>query len=227
MDESDKLKAVVLLSGGLDSSTALYLAQRQGFECHCLIFEYSQRHRREIKSAVKVAKKAKCRFKIIKIKLPWSSSSLTDNRKDIPENPQIKKRYSTPLKTFQLPSTYVPGRNTIFISYALSYAESINAKTIFIGANAVDFSGYPDCRPKYYRAWKKLLKALGAGVEIRVPLIGQTKEQIIKLGTKLKVPYKYTWSCYKGGRWPCGVCDSCKFRAKGFREAGRKDPAAL
>lgn len=123
-------------------------------------------------------------------------------------------------KSSKLPSTYVPGRNTIFLSYALSFAESMRASVIFIGANAVDFSGYPDCKPGYYNAFNKVLKALGTRVQIKVPLIKMSKTGIVRKGAYLGVPFRYTWSCYKGGRRPCGKCDSCRFRAKGFQEAG-------
>jgi len=155
-------------------------------------------------------------FKIIKIKLPWKAGSLLDKGSFVPVNRQLSTVNA-------LPSTYVPGRNTIFISFALSYAEAEKASRIFIGANAVDFSGYPDCRPAYLNAWNKVLKALGTGVSTEAPLVKLTKAQIVKLGHKLKAPLKLTWSCYKGGAEPCGVCDSCRFRAKGFAQAGVKD----
>ncbi|MFH1368679.1 MAG: 7-cyano-7-deazaguanine synthase QueC [Elusimicrobiota bacterium] len=209
-------KAVILLSGGLDSSTALYYAKSKGYACSCLIFDYGQRHKKELKSAVKIARLAGCPYKIIKIKLPWQAGSLLNKKLSIPDNCQLSTVNA-------LPSTYVPGRNTIFISHALSYAESINACRIFIGANAVDFSGYPDCRPDYYKAWNRVLSALGTGVRVETPLIKLTKEKIIRIGQSLKVPYGLTWSCYEGGRKPCGICDSCRFRAKGFAEAGIQD----
>ncbi len=207
-------KAVVLLSGGIDSATCLYLAKRSGFAPYCLIFDYGQRHCREIGSAKKIARKAGCKYLVCKISLPWKGSSLIDARLKIPKaGPGI-------------PSTYVAGRNIIFLSFALSYAETIKAKAVFIGANARDFSGYPDCRPGFYRAFRK---AAGSGLkskDIRIftPLISKTKAEIIKLGEGLGVPYGVSWSCYRGGRRPCGRCDSCRFRAKGFRELGIKDP---
>lgn len=211
-------KAVVLLSGGLDSSTVLYFAKKKGYVCHCLLFDYGQRHRKELGIAQRIARNAGCRYVILKFKLPWGGSSLLDKKSKIPEEGIHAKHGG-------LPSTYVPGRNTIFISFALSYAETIKAYTIFIGANALDFSGYPDCRPEYFRAWNKLLKALNDKVKIEVPLQNLSKAKIIKLGLKLRVPYELTWSCYKGGAVPCGICDSCRFRAKGFKQAGIKDPA--
>lgn len=221
-----KKRAVVLLSGGLDSATTLYLARKQGFKCFCLIFDYGQRHRKEIESAKRIAKSAGCKAQIIKITLPWKGSSLLDGNIIIPEraNALTRKRAKN------IPSTYVPGRNIIFLSFALSYAEAINAEAIFIGANAVDFSGYPDCRPQFYKAFKKVISiGTRTGIEkkkisVYTPLIKKTKAQIIRLGVKLGVPFALTWSCYKGEKRPCGECDSCYFRAKGFQETGIDDP---
>jgi 7-cyano-7-deazaguanine synthase len=211
-------KAVVLLSGGLDSTTVLYYAKARGYDCHCLLFDYGQRHRRELHAAKKIARAARCPCTVMKIRLPWGGSSLLDGKQPIPSR-------DISSKTLTLPSTYVPGRNTIFISYALSLAEAIRAPFIFIGANAVDFSGYPDCRPRYYEAWNRVLDALGTGIRIKIPLLHLNKAEIIRRGIKLGVPYAATWSCYKGGTRPCGVCDSCRFRAKGFSEAGIPDLA--
>lgn len=202
------MKAIVLLSGGIDSTTTLYLAKKQGYKCFALIFDYGQRHKKELKSAVAVAKRAKIPYHIIKIELPWKGSSLLDKKMKIPTRQKMKG----------IPSTYVPARNTIFLSFALSFAEAIGAKVIFIGANAIDFSGYPDCRPDFYKAFQKVIKKGTKSQKIKVltPLINMTKAQIIKLGVKLKAPLELTWSCYKGGKKPCGVCDSCKLRQKGF-----------
>jgi len=219
-------RAVVLLSGGLDSATTLFIAKRQGFACFCLIFDYGQRHRREINAAKRIAQIANCKSQIIKIALPWKGSALLDNKVIIP------KRASKPegKETDAIPSTYVPGRNIIFLSFALSYAEAIKAEAIFIGAHSQDYSGYPDCRPQFYRAFNKVvLCGTKAGVQkreirIKTPLIDKSKAQIINLGMKLGVPFALTWSCYQGTRLPCGKCDSCYFRAKGFKEAGIKDP---
>jgi 7-cyano-7-deazaguanine synthase len=212
-----KNKAVILLSGGLDSATTLYYALSKGYECHCLLFSYGQRHQKELLCARRVAKQAGVAFQTVTIRLPWSPSSLTDDSLESGVSSSEKETFSR-LKSrdSRLPLTYVPGRNTIFISFALSFAESIGAGKIFIGANAVDYSGYPDCRPEYYRALNKTFTALGVGVRVETPLIKMTKEQIIALGIKLKVPYELTWSCYAGGKVPCGMCDSCRFRAKGF-----------
>jgi len=218
-------KAIVLLSGGLDSATTLYFARSQGYKCFCLIFDYGQRHRREIESAKKIARVSSCQAQVIKINLPWRGSSLLDKNIIIPERENEKTR-----KRENIPSTYVPARNIIFLSFALSYAEAIGAQAIFIGANAVDFSGYPDCRPEFYAAFNKVIAAgTKAGAEKRrtmilTPLINKSKAQIIRLGKKLGVPFELTWSCYQGARVPCGKCDSCYYRAKGFREAGIEDP---
>ncbi|OIO76447.1 MAG: 7-cyano-7-deazaguanine synthase QueC [Elusimicrobia bacterium CG1_02_37_114] len=208
-------KAVVLLSGGLDSTTTLYYAKKQKYDCYCLIFDYGQRHKKEIISAKKIAKLNSCHYYIIKFTLPWRGSSLIDGGLQIPFHKanQIGKT--------GVPSTYVPARNTIFISFALSLAETIGAESIFIGANAIDFSGYPDCRPEYYRQFNKLVSTAipGKKIKIHTPLIDKTKAEIIRLGKKLNVPFELTWSCYSGGRLPCGKCDSCILRSKGFQEA--------
>lgn len=214
-------RAVVLLSGGLDSATTLYQAKRFGFKCLCLIFDYGQRHKKEIDSAKRIALKAGFPAKIIKIGLPWRGSSLLDKKVKIRRLPHPESG---------IPGTYVPGRNIIFLSFALSYAETVGASAIFIGAHAQDYSGYPDCRPEFYRAFEKVI-ATGtkAGVEKRkirivTPLVNKTKAGIIALGNNLGVPFELTWSCYRGGRLPCAKCDSCYFRAKGFKEAGLNDP---
>jgi len=220
-------RAVVLLSGGLDSATTLYLARKKGFRTDCLIFDYGQRHKKEIEAAKKIAKVAGSPARIIKITLPWKGSALLDERIIIPSPAQP----TTPERTNNIPSTYVPGRNIIFLSFALSYAETIGAKAIFIGTHIQDYSGYPDCRPEFYRAFSKAASCgTKSGVEhkkieIRTPLINMSKSRIIKLGFRLGVPFALTWSCYRGGKHPCGKCDSCYFRAKGFKEAGIDDPA--
>ena len=218
-------KAVVLLSGGLDSATTLYYAKAHGWVCHCLIFDYGQRHNKEIRSAMRIARALQCPFTVVKIHMPWKGSALLDKNITVPKN--------MPLKRQGIPVTYVPARNIIFLSFAASYAEAIGAKKIFIGANAVDYSGYPDCRPAFMNSFEATLRhglktgVRGQGINIETPLIHKTKAQIVKLAVKLKAPLSWTWSCYQGGRKPCGVCDSCRFRAKGFEEAKIKDPTRL
>ena len=212
-----KQKAIILFSSGLDSTTVLYYAMSKGYDCHCLIFDYGQKHNKEVTNAVKFAKSLKLNYHVVKTSIPWDTSSLINKDKKIPEHKQIKEGF--------VPSTYVPGRNTIFLSYAISYAETIKAKKIFLGINAVDFSSYPDCTPQYLKSMQQVMKSLNNGIEICAPIEKYSKAQIIKLGTKLKVPYEKTWSCYNGKNKPCGKCDSCKLRAKGFKEAGIDDPA--
>jgi 7-cyano-7-deazaguanine synthase len=212
-----KQRAIILFSSGLDSTTVLYYAMSKGYDCHCLIFDYGQKHSKEVDNAKKFAKSLKLNYHVVKTSIPWDMSSLINKDKKIPEHKQIKEGF--------VPSTYVPGRNTIFLSYAISYAETIKAKKIFLGINAVDFSSYPDCTPQYLKSMQQVMKALNNGIEICAPIEKYSKAQIIKLGTKLKVPYEKTWSCYNGKNKPCGKCDSCKLRAKGFKEAGIDDPA--
>jgi len=216
-------KAIVLLSGGLDSAVTLYYAISKGYDCYCLIFEYGQRHKREIISAVNIAKKAKCNYKILKMNLPWKGSSLLDKEMRV-TRPQGNKVAG------EIPDTYVPGRNIIFLSFALSCAEAIGASAIFIGAHAQDYSGYPDCRGKFFKAFDRMAQegtktgVRGKKINIITPIINMRKSQIIKTGIKLNVPFELTWSCYKGQKTPCGNCDSCNYRAKGFKELNIKDP---
>ena len=211
-----KNKAIVLLSGGVDSATALFIAKKKGYKCFPLIFDYHQRQRREIDSAKRIARKAKCNYTLLKIALPWKGSALLDDKIKVPEK-RVKG----------IPPTYVPARNTIMFSYGLSFAEAVGAKAIFIGAHTEDYSGYPDCRPNYFKALDKV-KNLGTNngrsIKLERPLINKTKSEIVKLGRKLGVPFHLTWSCYNNGKRPCGVCDSCFYRAKGFKEAEIKDP---
>jgi len=217
-------RAVVLLSGGLDSATVLYLARKKGVSCFCLIFDYGQRHKREIKSAKRIAQSAKCPYKIIKLDFPWKGSSLLDSKIKIPG----VTSHQSPVTS--IPSTYVPGRNIVFLSLALSYAEAIGARAIYIGAHAQDYSGYPDCRPQFFSAFQKIVSAgtksgsEGRPIKVLAPVLNKNKAAIIRLGESLGVPFKLTWSCYSGGRKPCGKCDSCYFRLKGFKEAGIEDP---
>lgn len=213
-----KPKAIILLSGGLDSTATLYYAKSKGYQCFALIFDYGQRHSRELRSAVAVAKGASVAYRVLRIRLPWKGSSLLDKSNQLPVTSSLKKIGKG------IPSTYVPARNTIFLSFALSYAEAIGAKAIFIGANAIDFSGYPDCRPAYYRAFREVIRTGTKARKIKIftPLINLTKEEIIRLGLKLGAPLERTWSCYAGGKKPCGICDSCRLRQKGFSLYNRK-----
>ena len=217
-------KAIVLLSGGLDSAVTLYFAKKLHFDCHCLAFDYRQRHRREIKSARLLASKARVPFTLERISLPRHGSSLLDTHMRLPHalirQPEAGER---------IPSTYVPGRNIIFLSFALSFAEIEKAGAIFIGAHAEDYSGYPDCRKEFFRAFKMVSRTgtkagvEGRPIEIYTPLLHKTKAQIIRMGKKLGVPFGLTRSCYSAGVKPCGECESCFYRAKGFREAGIED----
>jgi 7-cyano-7-deazaguanine synthase len=214
-------KAVVLLSGGLDSATTLYYAGSKGYDCECLIFDYGQRHSKEVESAKRIAMLRGAPFRIVKFRMPWKGSALLDKSMAVPKGRRIGK---------SIPSTYVPSRNTIFLSFGVSFAEAIGASAVFIGANAVDYSGYPDCRPRHFRIFNELVRSgTKAGVEKRkikvlAPLVDMTKADIIKLGNKLGVPFGKTWSCYSGNRRPCLKCDSCVIRAKGFKEAKVTDP---
>ncbi len=223
-EEGVKMKrAVVLLSGGLDSATTAYMARAEGFQLYALTFLYEQRHDREVESAKRIADELGVEeHKLLTIPLEEiGHSSLFKNRGKIPENTEIGKK---------IPSTYVPARNIILLSFAVSYAESIDAEVVFIGANAVDYSGYPDCRPEFYEAFQKACD-LGTkrGVEgrpviLRRPLIELSKAEIISKAKELQVPLRYTWSCYKGEDRACGTCESCRLRLKGFAEAGIEDP---
>lgn len=210
-------KGVILLSGGLDSVTTLYFVKRKGYALTALIFDYNQRHKQEIEFAKRIAGINKIKYCIEKIDLSWTKSSLTDKRINIPLNQEISGH---------IPSTYVSGRNIIFLSYAFSLAESIGADKIFIGAHIQDYSGYPDCRPEFLYNFQQAVN-LGlnkVSIKIIAPLIDKSKKDIIKIGEKLKVPFHLTWSCYKGGKYPCLKCDSCRFRTKAFEELGINDP---
>ncbi len=218
------MKAVVLLSGGLDSTTTLAIAINDGYDVYPITFRYGQRHNREIESAKKISEYYNLKLKIVDINLrEIGGSALTDNI-DVPKNRSLGEI------SREIPVTYVPARNTIFLSIALGYAEVIDADRIYIGVNALDYSGYPDCRPEYIEEFNKLSKLAtkrgveGKPIEIVAPLIHMTKAEIIKKGMELNVPYELTWSCYEGGEKPCGKCDSCILRLKGFMEAGEMDP---
>ncbi len=223
MNQDANPKAVVLVSGGLDSATCLALARDQGFECYALSFDYGQRHMAELEAAQRVARLlGAVDHKVVHLNLrDIGGSALTDQAIDVPTSP-----------TSGIPVTYVPARNTVFLSLALGWSEVIGAQDIFIGVNAVDYSGYPDCRPAFIDAFERTANlATRAGVEgrpfrIHAPLIDLTKAQIIQKGVALGVDYGVTVSCYSAdaeGR-ACGVCDSCRLRAEGFAAAGVSDP---
>ena len=216
-------KAVVLLSGGLDSATALAIASERGYDCYVLSFDYGQRSLTELNAAKEIAKQLKAiEHQVIRLHLEdFGGSALTDHSIDVPEE-----------ETDEIPVTYVPARNTVFLSLALGWAEVLEADAIFIGVNAVDYSGYPDCRPEYIAAFETVANLAtkrgvsGDPIRIETPLIDLTKEQIIQAGTALNVDYGLTISCYQAddqGR-ACGVCDSCRLRRKGFVDAGLADP---
>jgi 7-cyano-7-deazaguanine synthase len=211
-------KGVILLSGGLDSAVTLYYARSRGFRPDALIFDYAQRHKKEIEYAIKLCRLNHIDFYTAKIDLGWTKSSLTDSKIVVPLSRNLNKK--------DIPATYVAGRNIIFLSYAFSLAESIGAETIFIGAHTCDYSGYPDCRPEFLWNFNQAVN-LGmkdSKIKISAPLIDKSKKDIIKLGLKLKVPFRYTWSCYSGGKKPCLQCDSCRFRTEAFRRLNIIDP---
>jgi 7-cyano-7-deazaguanine synthase len=221
-------KAVVLLSGGLDSTTCLAWARAKGWSPVCLTVLYGQRHARELRSARAVARALKAPLHAVRLKLPWlGGSSLTNSRMALPDVPLSRIGRGK-----ALPSTYVPGRNTVFLALAASLADAVGAEAIVIGANALDYSGYPDCRAPFLRAFETAatrgtsLGARGRRLKVLAPLVRLDKRGVVRLAARLGAPVGLTWSCYAGGSRPCGRCDSCKLRAKGFREAGSKDPAA-
>ena len=228
---SERRRAVVLLSGGLDSTTVLALAREQGFETYALSFRYGQRHMQELAAAEIVARaQGAARHVVAQIDLrEFGASALTA---DI----AVPKGRSSGEMASGIPITYVPARNTVFLSFALAWAETLGASDIFIGVNALDYSGYPDCRPEFIAAFETLANlATKAGVEgrqrlkIHAPLGHMSKAQIVKEGLRLGVDYAQTSSCYDPGEdgRPCGACDSCLLRAKGFAQAGLKDPLYL
>lgn len=216
-------KAVILLSGGLDSATALACARADGFECYALSFEYGQRHRAELKSAARVAEAMDVKeHRVMHLDIgSLGGSALTDSHIDVPTSPSEG-----------IPVTYVPARNTVFMACALAWAEVLGANDIYIGVNAVDYSGYPDCRPEYIQAFETMANLAtksaveGHRLHIHTPLIDLSKADIIRLGMGQGIDYAMTVSCYAAdeqGR-ACGRCDSCRLRAKGFADAGVEDP---
>jgi len=218
-------KAVILLSGGLDSATAAAQAIADGYQPIALSFHYGQRHDRELQAATQVAIALKVRQHfILDVNLAqWGGSTLTDANADLPQSG---------VQSGTIPSTYVPGRNTVFIAIALSLAEAQGAETIYLGINAVDYSGYPDCRPEYLESYQQLATLSskagleGKGAKLIAPLVQDSKVDIINRAMRLGVPIEKTWSCYQGDESPCGRCDSCRIRDRALIQAGRKDLAS-
>lgn len=219
-------RAVVLLSGGLDSSTCLAIALSKGREVHALTVDYGQRHAKEVEAARAVAEHfGVADHKTLKVDLgAIGGSALTDAAIDVPEG-RTAEDFAR-----GIPPTYVPARNTILLGLALAHAEAIDADEIYVAANAVDYSGYPDCRPEFYEAFREVARlgtkrgVEGRPIRIHTPLIRMTKADIVRTGAKLGVPFERTWSCYRGGEEACGACDSCQLRRRGFAEAGLEDP---
>jgi 7-cyano-7-deazaguanine synthase len=219
-------KAVILLSGGLDSTTVLYQARQDRYDCYALSFNYQQRHQRELAAARRVAKSAQVsEHRVVDFDLRcWGGSALTDNSIELPIDRDLGQMAE------EIPATYVPARNTIFLSFALAYAEAIQADRVYLGVNALDYSGYPDCRPAYIAAMQQVFNLgtkqglSGDGIQIAAPLINLRKTEIIQLGNSLGVSWADTWSCYDGGELACGVCDSCQLRLAAFAELGLVDP---
>ena len=217
-------KAVILLSGGLDSTTVLAIAKSQGYDCYALSFDYGQKQRSELDSSISIAKKSNViEHRIMKISLSdIGGSALTDQSIDVP-------KYS---ESDEIPITYVPARNTIFLSFALAWAEVVDCQTIFIGVNALDYSGYPDCRPEFIEAFENMANLAtkqsveGDRIQIKTPLISMTKAEIIKKGLDLGVDYSETTSCYDANTLgeACGECDACVLRKIGFENANVQDP---
>ena len=218
------MKAIVLLSGGLDSAVAIYLAKSKGYEVYALSFSYGQKHTKELEYAKNLAKKVGAKeHKIVNLALnSWGGCSLTDDSMEVKTGDAERS---------DIPDTYVPARNMVFLSVAASYAEAVKAQDIFIGVSQVDYSGYVDCRQEFISAMEK---AINQGTELAVeqkkpimihaPFINMTKAEEIKIGLDLGLDFADTWTCYKGGDKPCGECDSCLLRIKAFEEAGVKDP---
>lgn len=221
-------RAVVLLSGGLDSTVAAAMARERGFEIHAVSFDYGQRHKRELESARAVAKAlGAASHSVLRVPIgDYGGSALTDAKLAVPTGRDEKAMGA------DIPVTYVPARNIVFLSLALGVAEVKDADAIYIGANALDYSGYPDCRPEFFAAFEEMARrgtkrgVEGRAARIEVPLQHMTKADIVREGLRLEAPLELTWSCYQGGERACGECDSCVLRLKGFREAGVRDPIA-
>ncbi|GMA14185.1 7-cyano-7-deazaguanine synthase QueC (plasmid) [Deinococcus metallilatus] len=215
---TEQPRAVVLLSGGLDSSTVLALAREDGYACTALSFRYGQRHTVELERAAEVARRLGAEHRVVDLNIgAFGGSALTDANLEVPTT-------ATPAGV--IPPTYVPGRNTVFIAVGLSLAEAIGAERIYLGINAVDYSGYPDCRPEYLAAFQTLADLAskagveGRGAKLTAPLVTLSKVDIVRTALRLGVPIALTWSCYQGGSEPCGVCDACRIRDTALIEAG-------
>ncbi|MEA3489733.1 MAG: 7-cyano-7-deazaguanine synthase QueC [Candidatus Omnitrophota bacterium] len=214
-------KAVVLLSGGVDSAVTLYVAKKN-YDCSALIFDYGQKASKEIECAKRIAEGAGTPYRVLTIALPWKGSALLDESKSIPEGAASDNG--------RIPETYVPGRNIIFLSFAVSFAEADQSEAVFIGAHQLDFSNYPDCRGEFFESFREVVRrgtrrgSEGLELKIETPLIDMRKKEIIETGHDLGVPFEHSWSCYRDNEIPCGVCESCLFRKHAFQEAGIKDP---
>ncbi|MDD4012602.1 MAG: 7-cyano-7-deazaguanine synthase QueC [Candidatus Omnitrophica bacterium] len=214
-------KAIVLLSGGMDSAVTLFMA-RKDHDVEALIFDYGQKASKEVDRAILVAGAAKVPYTVVDVELPWRGSSLTD--------PDIAIPTAEESEGAKIPSTYVPARNIIFLSYGVSLAEASGAEAVYIGAHQVDYSNYPDCRDVFFAGFRKTVEAgtrsgtEGASIRIETPILNFSKGDIVKKGVELGVPFELTWSCYDEGKTPCGRCESCVLRAKGFADALVPDP---
>ena len=225
--EDSRRSAVVLLSGGLDSATTLAWAAHEGFFCYALTFHYGQRHECELEAAKEIARAHQlgARHRIIRLDPQLFAGSALTGAEPVPLHRDVTRQN-------EIPATYVPARNTVFLALALAFAEQVGSRDLCIGANAVDFSGYPDCRPEFIAAFENLANrgtkagAEGQSFHVHAPLLRLTKVQIIQLGRKLGVDYGLTWSCYnpRPGNRPCGACDSCQIRRRAFEQAGTHDP---
>jgi 7-cyano-7-deazaguanine synthase len=213
-------KAIVLLSGGMDSAVTLYVARGE-YDCRALVFNYGQKAGKEIDMASKLSAASGVPLEVLDLPMPWKGSALTDMDHSVP-------RFNGPAG--KIPSTYVPARNMIFLSFGVSCAEATGAEAVFIGAHQLDFSNYPDCRGSFFDSFRETVKrgtkegVEGRAVRIETPLIDMTKREILEKGLELGVPFEFTWSCYNGGEYPCGECESCLFRSGAFESAGASDP---
>ncbi|OYT53545.1 MAG: 7-cyano-7-deazaguanine synthase QueC [Candidatus Altiarchaeales archaeon ex4484_2] len=219
--------AVCLLSGGMDSAVACAVAENEGYRIYALTFDYGQKHAREVAAAIKLARDFGVEeHKTVDLDLGGIFASALTGKGEIPEERTLEDIK----EQIEIPRTYVPARNTVFLSLALAYAETRDCEAIYIGAHAVDYSGYPDCRPEYFKRYQEMAdlatkKAIeGKRIEIKTPLINDDKAEIVRKGVALGVDFSHTWSCYSGTKKACGKCDACKLRLGGFKEAGYKDP---